>query len=380
MKKMMSYLLSLVMVVSFPLTTLAVNIEDDISQNDDLRGKLYISSYDCPTEYASFAEEKISLFLEASEFSEFSPCYLGDSFTFSNSDSDIYYFPVYYSGEIICLLRVYSNEQGDIAGVLSKGFADELNAIAEFTSVSDPLNIYFDGVDIVFKTTSIERTIFSYPDAERIDVAVVNDNIDLARTVVECSTENASIVSLPQADVRDSASSHYLDIFESDGYPAETQGYDENWCAAYSAAAIMRYKGMNGLLARDIMEYLYGSDLEVTDTASDNQIYTYATVQGFYTTKTNSTLSFVRLCNEIDYDRPVYIVVRREVGSEHGYHAIVLCGYNDTSGMVRIWNPWYDYYETIYSLSNYVPYEHQDRTYEYVRTIYNWSRSRGLSE
>ena len=41
--------------------------------------------------------------------------------------------------------------------------------------------------------------------------------------------------------------------------------------------------------------------------------------------------------------------------------------------MMRIWNPWYECYETIYSLYNYVPYDHQSRTYEYVRTIYNWS-------
>ena len=377
MKKIMSYLLSLSMAVSLSSTALAVSLESNHSENDDFGGKLYVSSYDCPAQYALFAKEKIHLFLEASEFSEFSPCYLGAPFTFSNSNSDVYYFPVYYSGEIICLLRVYSNEQGDIAGVLSKGFANELNAISDFTSATNPLNIYFDGVNIVFKTASIERTVFSYPYTEQIETAIIN-NDDLAKTVVECSVESASMVSLPQIDTRSSNSSHYLDIFDSDGYPAETQGYGENWCAAYSAAAIMRYKGMSGLYAQDIMEYFYGSELEESDMLSDSQIYTYATVQGFYTSKTNSTLSFVRLCNEIDYDRPVYIVVRREVGSEHGYHAIVLCGYNDTSGMVRIWNPWYDYYETIYSLSNYVPYEHQDRTYEYVRTIYNWSR--GISK
>ena len=55
------------------------------------------------------------------------------------------------------------------------------------------------------------------------------------------------------------------------------------------------------------------------------------------------------------------------------YHAVVLCGYDDTSGMLRIWNPWYQYYETIYSLSNYVPAENRNRTYTYTKTIYNWA-------
>ena len=56
------------------------------------------------------------------------------------------------------------------------------------------------------------------------------------------------------------------------------------------------------------------------------------------------------------------------------YHAIVLCGYDNVSAMLRIWNPWYNYYETIYSLNNYVPFEHQAYTFAYYATIYNWKR------
>lgn len=211
MKKIISFLLLLAILVTLPSTALALDLE-----SDSLSEKLYISSYDCPTQYASFAEETVHLFLESSEFSELSPCYLGNAFTFSNSGSNVYYFPIYYSNRIICLLRVYSNEQGEISGVLSKGFASELNEIAPFTSITDPLNIYFN-------------------------------------------------------------------------------------------------------------------------------------------------------------DRPVYIVMHRQVGTEHAYHAVVLCGYDDTSGMLRIWNPWYQYYETIYSLSNYVPAENRNRTYTYTKTIYNWA-------
>lgn len=368
MKKIISFLLLLAILVTLPSTALALDLE-----SDSLSEKLYISSYDCPTQYASFAEETVRLFLESSEFSELSPCYLGNAFTFSNSGSNVYYFPIYYSNRIICLLRVYSNEQGEISGVLSKGFASELNEIAPFTSITDPLNIYFNDMDVIFETASIRRSVFSYLTPQCVNEAITNDGMDLTRTTIECSADTAALILPSTAQLQSSNSTHYLDIFGSSGSPAETQGDGNYWCAAYAAAAIMRYKGMNGLYARDIMEYFYGSSVQQTDALTDNQIYTYATVQGFYTTITNSTLSYVDLCNEINYDRPVYIVMHRQVGTEHAYHAVVLCGYDDTSGMLRIWNPWYQYYETIYSLSNYVPAENRNRTYTYTKTIYNWA-------
>ena len=108
--------------------------------------------------------------------------------------------------------------------------------------------------------------------------------MDLTRTTIECSADTAALILPSTAQLQSSNSTHYLDIFGSSGSPAETQGDGNYWCAAYAAAAIMRYKGMNGLYARDIMEYFYGSSVQQTDALTDNQIYTYATVQGFYTT------------------------------------------------------------------------------------------------
>ena len=169
MKKIISFLLLLAILVTLPSTALALDLE-----SDSLSEKLYISSYDCPTQYASFAEETVHLFLESSEFSELSPCYLGNAFTFSNSGSNVYYFPIYYSNRIICLLRVYSNEQGEISGVLSKGFASELNEIAPFTSITDPLNIYFNDMDVIFETASIRRSVFSFPTLEVLVTSMMN--------------------------------------------------------------------------------------------------------------------------------------------------------------------------------------------------------------
>lgn len=371
MKRILSLILSVVMLVSLSSPAFAADNSGNFSAESG-HTKIYISSYDCPSQYIDFARNKIGEFLEASEFFGFSPCYLGNPFTFANDDSNVYYFPIFYSERIICVLRVYSNDKGNISGVLSKGFADELNAIAASTSATDPLHIYLSGSDVIFKTDSGEKTVFSYPEDQMSSVKLSSKN-DVLRTSVECSSEKSTQI-LPASEMQRGArgTSRYLNIFASNGKPHETQG-SENWCAAYVAAAILRYRGMNGLLAVDIMEYFYGNNPSTGSGLSIDQVYTYATVQGHYVSKTYSTLSYVRLCNEINYDRPVYISLRRTTSSGYAYHAVALCGYNDTSAMMRIWNPWYDYYETVSSLYNYVPSEHRNYTYEYARTIYNWA-------
>lgn len=337
---------------------------------------MFIYSHSCPTQYSVFAEETVGQFLNASEFAGLSPCYLGTPFTFANAGSDIYYFPIYYTGEIICILRVYSDANGNIAGVLSKGFAEELNAVAESTSATDPLKIFFDGKNVVFETQENKHTVLSYPTAA--ENRSVTSTIEMGSDgfgAIECSPENSLAIAPPQISVFSTTSSTYLDLFLGNDEPKETQPEGYSWCAAYAASAIMRYKGRSNIYAKTIMTYWYGDDPEPTDSISDEDVCSYVNLYGFVATLTNSTLSYTRLCNEIDNDRPVYLVMERTQNGNHFYHAVVLCGYNNTNAMVRIWNPWYKYYETIYSLSNYVPFEDQSRTYVYAETIYNWKIS-----
>lgn len=376
MKKILSLILSIVMLMSLSVVAFAAEEDSKFPTAKD-SSAIYISCYNCPPQYVSFASEKIGAFLESSEFSGLTSCYLGNPFTFANINSNVYYFPVFHSGIVICILRVYSNEQGDIFGVLSKGFSDELNSISASTSADDPLYIYLDGEDIIFKTCSIEEKVLSCYDNQNTDNLLSVENAS-QRIITECSVETSHRISNSPVPFRSSIGNRYLNIFEPTGFPLETQGQN-SWCAAYASAAILRYKGVSGLYAENILEYFYGSNPSSQSTLSDDQIYSYATALGFYTVKTNSTLTSTQLCNEIDNDRPVYIVSRRPNNTpgeeDHLYHALVLCGYNDITATFRIWNPWYTCYETVSSLYNYVPYRAQAYHYEYVRTIYHWSQS-----
>jgi len=369
MKRLLSLFLSLFMIFSLSTPAFAENNESLSTENDST--KIYISSYDCPPQYVTFATEKIGAFLNASEFSDYSPCYMGKPFTFANAGSNIYYFPVFYSRKIICILRVYSNEQGDIAGVLSKGFAENLNAVAKLTSITSPLHIYHNGSKIIFKSATTEATVFSYPENQANSDTICLSDTNL-RTTVECSYENSSPISFSSESQRSTTSSRYLDIFESDGKPLETQGSD-HWCSAYVASTILRYKGLSGIKAINVMRFFYGSSPSSSDALTMSQVNRYANAHSYITSLIDAPLSYVQLCAEINNNRPVFLCFARQSGNEYVYHAVALCGYNDTSAMMRIWNPWYDCYETIYSLYNYVPYDHQHITYVYDSTIYNWT-------
>ena len=373
MKRIISCLVSLAILLSLNSTVFAMDINTTSSSAVDTSADVvFIYSHSCPTQYSVFAEETVGQFLNASEFAGLSPCYLGTPFTFANAGSDIYYFPIYYTGEIICILRVYSDANGNISGVLSKGFAEELNAVAESTSATDPLKIFFDGTNVVFETQKNKRTVFSYPTAA--ENRSVTSTIEMGSDVfgvIECSAENSLSIALPQVSVLSTVSSTHLDLFGSEGPITQPTGY--SWCAAYASSAIMRYKGLN-VYAEDLMTYWVGDNPQPTDSISREAICQYANVRGFVATLTYSTLSYTRLCNEIDNDRPVYLSMQGTGTNTDSYHAIVLCGYDNVSAMLRIWNPWYNYYETIYSLNNYVPFEHQAYTFAYYATIYNWKR------
>ena len=377
MKRIISCLVSLAILLSLNSTVFAMDVNTSSSSAADTSSNtMFIYSHSCPTQYSAFAEETVGQFLNASEFAGLSPCYLGTPFTFANAGSDIYYFPIYYTGEIICILRVYSDESGNIAGVLSKGFAEELNTVAESTSATNPLKIIFDGKNVVFETKENKYTVLSYPTAaENLSVTSTIEIGSDGFGVIECSSENSLAITLPQISVLSTTSSTYLDLFLGANEPAETQPNWYSWCTAYAASAIMRYKGRSNIYAEDIMAYWCGDNPDPSDTITVAEACSYANLYGFVATFTNSTLSYARLCSEIDNDRPVFLVMQRTVNGNYSYHAIVLCGYNNISAMVRIWNPWYKYYETIYSLNNYVPSEDQSRTYVYIETIYNWKTS-----
>lgn len=371
MKRCFSWILSLMLISSVLLTAFVPNGHISKNQSSNLNNTdIYIYSLECPEQFVSFAENNVGYFIQSSEFATYSSCRLGMPFSFANTNSNIFYFPIYYKGSILCILRVYSDSIGNISGVLSKGFSDELNTISERTSSLNPLYIYENGNDIVFRINDYKWIIFSYPNNCEIEYA--DSTLTSNGIIVECTESNSSIINTPHLAMPLSRNTTMLDIFGPNNRPYEVQ-VGNSWCAAYCAAAIMRYKGISGLSAYDIMTDIYGY-LPATSTALTNQqIYDYVTGEGFDIEMILSTLSFSSLCAEIDNDMPVFLMMRKGSPGAYTYHVITLCGYNNMSAMMTVWNPWYLFYETIYSVNNYVPANHSSLTYTYVGTIYNWT-------
>jgi len=383
MKKVLCVILSLSLLMClFPLSANAQ--EADVS--DLSTSGLYISTQSCPDGYVEYANANIQRFLSSVDPAELPSegvITVGNPFCFSNADSDIFYFPVICNAEIIYMFRVFPKEAGGYGGVLGKSFVAELNALAETTSYSSPLSIMMEQDSVVACVDGERYTIFTYPDGNINDSTIMSSQSIASCHVVDVKEANASIdcaisvdsllsstfsVSTTQATAVITAHKGKFLATEI----TETQG-SKSWCAAYSAAMIIRYVkgGSDSTSASDVMKYFYDNPGS-KDTIGMAQVVEYANSRSIYPTKITSTLSDSSLISEIDNGRPVYLRMYRVSGSKKIYHAVVLRGYYSTGGTWSIWNPWYNYYDYFDMGGTYVPAENSAVEYTYCNTIYNW--------
>jgi hypothetical protein len=129
----------------------------------------------------------------------------------------------------------------------------------------------------------------------------------------------------------------------------ETQG-SQSWCAAFVMASILRYKGAGSTItAKAIMQSTFpnSSDLE-NESISRSQLVTYAKGKGYTSTvQSSSTLSSSTVVSEINNTTPIYAGCAGSGIYAKARHALAICGYNNTNSTYTVWNPWYNYTETI---------------------------------
>lgn len=130
----------------------------------------------------------------------------------------------------------------------------------------------------------------------------------------------------------------------------ETQD-QQQWCAAFVASSILRYKGAgSSITAEAMVKHFYpnSTDLE-NESISRDQIVTYAKNKGYKnTTNSSSTLSNSTVVSEIGtYSTPIYAGCYGTGEYIKARHALAISGYNNTSSTYTVWNPWYSYTETI---------------------------------
>lgn len=375
MKKLISVVLCLTVVMTCAYAT--PNSESDVATDT-----FYVVSKDCPDEYVEYAIDNVGRFVygnDSYDISEVDTFMLGSPFTFSQDDADIFYFPVYADGEFIYLFRVYSASDGEIYGVLSNNLVAELKALIGQTSQDTPMYLNLVDGDIVATVNNSSTTLYSYPDG------IYEDEFSLPSTMNPDNIEELGVEEvspqvtfiLPAYNSSRALTSRYLNLFMgAGGYYVETQGAEE-WCTAYSAAAIMRYVANSGspltsVKARDIMEYFYGPNVSPNVALAESQAVAYGQIYGLRPTFVYRAISVNEVATEMSYARPVMLTMENSVSGSN--HAVVLRGFDSSAGTYSIWNPWYTSYET-YSIGGvYVPSSSTAAQYSYshIWTTYNW--------
>lgn len=146
----------------------------------------------------------------------------------------------------------------------------------------------------------------------------------------------------------------------------------EPWCSAYAASTIIRTINCDrGCWVRTIMNYFYSSPSGKGLNSSD--IVKYAKEKHSLKVKKTSSFSGNLGVQEINANRPVWFCMGSG-GVGGTFHAVVLRGYNATSGIYSIWNPWYKYYENYPIGGTYTPTTDSSYKFQLYEAIYNWTK------
>jgi len=237
---------------------------------------------------------------------------------------------VYLLFSVACFLTVHEH------------LAKELNSLASKTSVDNPMSINRVGTKIIAIIGNEQYTLYEYPD----DISNGNSNVNSRevqkRIIVD--VKSSSDIELNLIQTRDVSKYITLNI-------TETQA-ENNWCVAYSLAAIIRTQTTFTTSARSIAIMALGANPSTQSTIPWDQVSTISKKFGLNPKVLNTTATNSVLTAELNAGRPCIIAMFPKSGNMG--HAVVLRGYN-SSGIWSIWNPWYSNYESYSMNGSYVP-------------------------
>ena len=389
MKKSLSVILALILFfVSIPFSAVAYDSMSELPSSENL----YIVTKECPKEYIEYASDNIMDFIlsvDPEELPDSGVITVGTPFSFGNSDSDMFYFPVLCDNEIIYLLRVFTAPSGNCEGILSKTLTKELNKLSKETTQKTPLTILMEDDSIVAYVGKESTTIFEYPEGTfkndiTTDIKSVTRNLSSPESMYITVDAHRNEDILAATSMDKIMNSLQMMAQSTNSIPTnkylgtkiiETQG-NLPWCAAYSTAMIVRYVkgGGDNTKAIDVMKYFYSNPTS-NNYIGEGNVIVYANSRSIYPTRVGYTLSINSLVQQIVYNKPVYLRMKNIKSTESNpYHAIVLNGYNTSKSRWRVWNPWYDEYDSFTMGGTYVPLKETPSkyTYEYRETIYDW--------
>ncbi|MDD6276651.1 MAG: C47 family peptidase [Clostridia bacterium] len=363
--RLISVLLSFVMFAS------AIPV---FAETESPRLQFYTES--CPSEAMEYAESSyvrmIRGAVELDSFDVSGNIYLGTPFVISTTtqgENDVYYFPLINNDSFIGTFRIYQdtdNDEESYSGIVSRYLSDELNFLNANYADSQPIFLYEDNYNIMAKIGN--DTILLHPSEMGTSPIGVNvGTVRFAMKIVTPMVSNLPVVNVDSVgQTRSPSAGLSLSIIETQG--------NNNWCAAYATAIIIRYLTGNtkSPTAAGLMSIFYRNPTS-SDTFPKEYVIKYAQSRGYNPITSNSSLGSTAVFAQIDALKPIYISAKGYNSStrKYSYHALVLRGYSRTNDTYSIWNPWHNYYETMDMIKK--TYKATSvLTYTWNSTIYNW--------
>lgn len=339
-------IISLLLISALAVLLMPHNIS--ATESEAAESSCYIATTECPQEYVDFAKENASGFvLSMGETLNYDDIRVGSPFAFADYNADVYYFPIICDGVITYLFRVYP-DQDSYSAAITAFLADDIEALAELTSAETPMYLNLIDDKIVASIGTDEYVLFEYVGAASEDNQVMT--MSMAEYEVTDIKETFEI-ELNLKQTRDVYKYINLDITEIQ--------QSNNWCVAYSLAAIIRTKTNFYATAYGCMIIAVGSNVTSSDYFPWSSISTVSKQYGLTPTVLTTTASNSVLIAELNAGRPVIAVM--DSGTER--HAVVLRGYSTNTW--SIWNPRCSTYEN-YSMSGaYVPTGYSASGYSY---------------
>lgn len=310
---------------------------------------LYVSTEMCPAAVIDHAKEAFRT-MNFQDWGVPGTVKLGTPFVLNVQNNDkLYYFPILNSGdEIVMTYRAYQN--GDsYGGIFSEALVDELSEFKSVTTRSDPVKISLNPqLDIVLQSkrhiaVSKSKNVNVAAEAVQLKSSVASD---LTKKTVNVLSVLCTNTGNSGSQLRAVSDNRWRDLPVT---IRETQPGGVPWCVGYAGAMIISYKTGSAYYADNIADYL---GTPANSTISTNGLMQFARTKGLSPRRTLFDLSTSSIQKHIFDNDPIYMGAKNITDSSQLGHAFVIMGYqqNINSGAIlqfRIWNPWYDYFETL---------------------------------
>ena len=280
----------------------------------------------------------------------------GEPFTINS----IAYFPVMQKSGIIALLAIIDDAY--LSWSLSRGFSSSLNDL-KYTEKNSPAKLVTERGNIFALCKGNKYQLTNYPQTSSVDASVdrnMGTTVNLRKIIhIERNRLHRKLISLRNTPYKNLS----LDLKEVQG--------EDNWCAAYSEAAILRYMGYANVYAPSIIHFFYPSSPKpALECLSDTNVIDYANLKGSHPRYSAGTLLDSQVRKEIDNSRPIYLKCQGNEAAHKDWHAVVLRGYNVNQMTYSIWNPWEQCYVTISRTGR--RFAGNGGYFTWKETIYDW--------